>query len=105
MGTGRPRILRGQAYDTFAEGDEQGSGHEIGSGPWIAAIALGGRIGQSFDAIVTGVTPKGTFVRLLERHAEGLLAEGQEGVDVGDKLRVQLVSTNVARGFIDFARA
>jgi VacB/RNase II family 3'-5' exoribonuclease len=71
----------------------------------IAAIALGGRIGQRFDAIVTGVTPKGTFVRLLEPHAEGLLAEGQEGVDVGDKLRVQLVSTNVARGFIDFARA
>jgi VacB/RNase II family 3'-5' exoribonuclease len=71
----------------------------------ITAIALGGRIGQSFDAIVTGVTPKGTFVRLLERHAEGLLAEGQEGVDVGDKLRVKLVSTNVARGFIDFARA
>jgi exoribonuclease-2 len=71
----------------------------------IAAIALGGRIGQRFDAIVTGVTPKGTFVRLLEPHAEGLLAEGQEGVDVGDRLRVKLVSTNVARGFIDFARA
>jgi VacB/RNase II family 3'-5' exoribonuclease len=71
----------------------------------IAAIALGGRIGQRFDAIVTGVTPKGTFVRLLEPHAEGLLAEGQEGVDVGDKLRVKLVSTNVARGFIDFSRA
>jgi exoribonuclease-2 len=71
----------------------------------IAAIALGGRIGQRFDAIVTGVTPKGTFVRLLEPHAEGLLAEGQEGADVGDKLRVKLVSTNVARGFIDFARA
>jgi VacB/RNase II family 3'-5' exoribonuclease len=71
----------------------------------IAAIALGGRIGQRFDAIVTGVTPNGTFVRLLEPHAEGLLAEGQEGVDVGDRLRVKLVSTNVARGFIDFARA
>jgi VacB/RNase II family 3'-5' exoribonuclease len=71
----------------------------------IAAIALGGRIGQRFDAIVTGVTPNGAFVRLLEPHAEGLLAEGQEGVDVGDRLRVKLVSTNVARGFIDFARA
>ena len=71
----------------------------------IAAIVLGGRIGQRFDAIVTGVTPKGTFVRILEPHAEGLLAEGQEGVDVGDKLRVKLVSTNVERGFIDFVRA
>jgi exoribonuclease II len=51
------------------------------------------------------VTPKGTFVRVLQPHAEGLLAEGQQGVDVGDKLQVKLISTNVARGFIDFARA
>jgi exoribonuclease-2 len=70
----------------------------------IAAIALSKRIGEEFDAIVTGVTPKGTFVRLLQPHAEGLLAEGQQGVDVGDKIRVKLINTNVARGFIDFAR-
>jgi exoribonuclease-2 len=70
----------------------------------IAAVALGKRIGEEFHAIVTGVTPKGTFVRLLQPHAEGLLAQGQQGVDVGDKIRVKLISTNVARGFIDFAR-
>jgi exoribonuclease-2 len=70
----------------------------------IAAIAMSNKIGQTFDAIVTGVTPKGTFVRVLQPHAEGLLAQGEQGVDVGDKLRVKLISTNVARGFIDFAR-
>ena len=47
----------------------------------------------------------GTFVRVLTPHVEGLLASGQQGVDVGDKLRVRLVRTDVERGFIDFARA
>jgi exoribonuclease-2 len=71
----------------------------------IAAVAMSGRIGESFDAIVTGVTPHGTFVRVLNPHVEGLLAEGQQGADVGDKLRVKLIQTDVERGFIDFARA
>ena len=70
----------------------------------IAAVAMSGRIGESFDAIVTGVTPRGTFVRVLKPHVEGLLAKGQEGVDVGDRLRVTLIRTDPARGFIDFAR-
>ena len=70
----------------------------------IAAVAMTGRIGEQFDAIVTGVTPKGTFVRVLKPHVEGLLARGQQGVDVGDKLRVKLLSTDVQRGYIDFAR-
>jgi exoribonuclease-2 len=70
----------------------------------IAAVAMSGRIGESFDAIVTGVTPHGTFVRVLTPHVEGLLARGQEGADVGDKLRVTLIRTDPARGFIDFAR-
>jgi exoribonuclease-2 len=71
----------------------------------IAAVAMTGKIGELFDAIVTGVTPKGTFVRVLQPHVEGLLARGQQGVDVGDKLRVKLLSTDVQRGYIDFARA
>ena len=62
------------------------------------------RVGESFDAIVTGVTPRGTFVRVLHPHVEGLLVRGQHGVDVGDKLRVVLVRTDADRGFIDFAR-
>ena len=71
----------------------------------IAAVAMSSRIGELFDAIVTGVTPHGTFVRVLQPHVEGLLAHGQQGVDVGDKLRVKLLSTDVQRGYIDFARA
>jgi exoribonuclease-2 len=70
----------------------------------IAAVSMSSRIGQIFDAIVTGVTPKGTFVRALKPHVEGLLVHGQ-GVDVGDKLRVKLISADPQRGYIDFARA
>jgi VacB/RNase II family 3'-5' exoribonuclease len=71
----------------------------------IAAVAMSGRIGEMFDAIVTGVTPKGTFVRVLKPRVEGLLARGQQGADVGDKFRVSLISTDVQHGYIDFARA
>jgi exoribonuclease-2 len=71
----------------------------------IAAVALAPMIGSSFNAVVTGATPKGTFVRVLSPPAEGLLIRGQHGVDVGDQLRVQLVSVDPQRGFIDFARA
>jgi VacB/RNase II family 3'-5' exoribonuclease len=70
----------------------------------IAAVAMSSRIGETFDAIVTGVTPHGTFVRSLNPHVEGLLAQGQQGVDVGDTLRVRLTRTDPDRGYIDFAR-
>jgi VacB/RNase II family 3'-5' exoribonuclease len=70
----------------------------------LAAVALQHRIGAIFDAVVTGVTPKGTFVRLLQPRVDGLLAQGQQGVDVGDKFRVKLIRTDVQHGFIDFAR-
>ncbi|MFZ1050974.1 MAG: S1 RNA-binding domain-containing protein, partial [Candidatus Sulfotelmatobacter sp.] len=71
----------------------------------LAAIAMQNRIGAVFDAIVTGVTPHGTFVRALQPHVEGLLAQGAQGIDVGDKLRVKLIRTDVQHGYIDFARA
>jgi len=71
----------------------------------MAAIAMERRIGAVFDAIVTGVTPNGTFVRALQPHVDGLLAQGQQGLDVGDRLRVKLIRTDAQRGFIDFARA
>jgi exoribonuclease R len=71
----------------------------------IAAVALAGRVGTTFNAVVTGVGPHGTFVRILQPRVEGLLARGQEGVDVGDRLLVTLVRTDPDRGFIDFARA
>ena len=71
----------------------------------LAALAMSNRIGETFDAIVTGVTPHGTFVRVLQPHIEGLLAQGQQGLDVGDKVGVKLTRTDVQRGYIDFARA
>ncbi len=71
----------------------------------LAAIAMQKRVGEVFDAIVTGVTEKGTFVRVLRPHLEGLLAQGQQGLDVGDKLRAKLIRTDVQKGYIDFARA
>jgi exoribonuclease-2 len=69
-----------------------------------AAIILESRIGEQFDAIVTGASIKGTWVRLLHPPIEGRLASGFEGLDVGHRLRVQLVRTDVERGFIDFRR-
>jgi VacB/RNase II family 3'-5' exoribonuclease len=71
----------------------------------LAAVAMAHRIGETFDAIVTGVTPRGTFVRVLQPHIEGLLASGAQGLDVGDKLRAKLTRTDVQHGFIDFAKA
>lgn len=67
-----------------------------------AAILLGDRIGQVFDAIVTGVTRSGTFVRTIAPPAEGRVMRGEKGFDVGDRVRVKLLSTDAARGFIDF---
>jgi len=70
-----------------------------------AALLLSGRMGEQFDAIVTGAGPKGTWVRLFRPPAEGRLERGFEGLDVGDHARVKLIHTDVERGFIDFARA
>jgi exoribonuclease-2 len=70
----------------------------------IAAVALQHRIGETFAAVVTGVTPKGVFVRISGPPAEGILVRGQQGVDVGDQLQVKLVSTDPQRGYLDFAR-
>lgn len=69
-----------------------------------AALLLEGRQGEVFDAIVTGVSDKGTWVRVLHPPLDGRVIQGEAGADVGDRIRVRLVSTNVERGFIDFAR-
>jgi exoribonuclease-2 len=69
----------------------------------IAAVVLHPRIGQTFQAIVTGVNKYGTFVRTLDPHVEGKLVQGGKGLDVGDKVTVKLISTNPEKGFIDFA--
>jgi VacB/RNase II family 3'-5' exoribonuclease len=70
----------------------------------LAAITLKNRIGEVFDAVVTGASEKGTFVRALQIHIEGMLTQGDQGLDVGDKLRVKLIRTDVQKGYIDFAR-
>jgi exoribonuclease R len=70
----------------------------------IAAVALAERVGQKFAAVVTGVTPKGVFVRISEPPVEGRLMRGEQGVDVGDQIQVTLLSTDAQRGFIDFGR-
>jgi VacB/RNase II family 3'-5' exoribonuclease len=69
-----------------------------------AALLLETRIGEQFDAIVTGASEKGTWVRLLSLPVEGKLVQGFGGVDIGDQLRVQLIETDVERGYIDFKK-
>jgi exoribonuclease-2 len=69
-----------------------------------AAVLLQDRIGQEFNAIVTGATEKGTFARLISPPVDGRVMRGERGLRVGDKTRVRLVSTDPERGFIDFAR-
>ena len=67
-----------------------------------AAMLLESRIGEQFEALVTGASEKGTWARLLAIPVEGRVVRGFEGMDVSDQMRVQLVSVNVQRGFIDF---
>jgi exoribonuclease-2 len=69
-----------------------------------AALLLQGRIGERFDGVVTGASEKGTWVRVRRPPVEGRLEGDGEGLDVGDHVRVKLVRTDPARGFIDFAR-
>jgi len=70
-----------------------------------AACLLASRIGQQFDGVVTGASTKGTWVRIFDPPVEGRVERGEEGLEVGDKVRVRLVHTNPERGFIDFVRA
>jgi exoribonuclease-2 len=69
----------------------------------IAAVVLHPRIGQNFSGIITGVNQHGTFVRTLDPHVDGMVVQGGKGLDVGDRVTVKLISTDPARGFIDFA--
>jgi VacB/RNase II family 3'-5' exoribonuclease len=71
-------------------------------GKSAAALLLESRIGEEFDSIVTGASSKGTWVRLLKMPVEGRLAHGFDGIDVGDRIRVELMSVDVERGYIDF---
>jgi exoribonuclease-2 len=67
------------------------------------ALLMQDRIGQSFEGIVTGAAAKGTWVRIFHPPVEGRVVRGEKGLDVGDKVRVKLVSADPERGFIDFS--
>ena len=71
-------------------------------GKSAAAMLLSSSIGQQFDAIVTGAADKGIWVRISQPTVEGKLESGPAGLRVGDRLRVQLLRTDIERGFIDF---
>ena len=68
----------------------------------VAALLLSDRIGETFDAIVTGANQKGTFVRTIHPPAEGMVVRNHQGFDVGDKVRVKLVAADPQKAFIDF---
>ncbi len=70
----------------------------------LAAMLLSERLGEVFDAIVTGVSDKGTFARLMSPPAEGRIMEKEQGLDVGQKIRARLISLDPENGFIDFER-
>ena len=70
-----------------------------------AAVLMQKRIGEVFDAIVTGVSPKGTFARLIKPPVDGRVMRGEEGLRVGEKISVKLLGADPQRGFIDFGRA
>ncbi|HEY0766567.1 MAG TPA: RNB domain-containing ribonuclease [Steroidobacteraceae bacterium] len=91
------------AHCTAQEGNAAKVERQVGKS--AAAMLLESRLGQQFDAMVTGASDKGVWVRITQPVAEGRLVKGFEGLDVGDAVRVQLTHTDVERGYIDFIRA
>lgn len=98
-----PELQALAAHCTEQEGNAAKVERQVGKS--AAAQLLTSHIGQRFEAIVTGASDKGTWVRTLQPPAEGRVVRGFAGLDVGDRLSVQLIHTDIARGFIDFARA
>jgi exoribonuclease-2 len=68
------------------------------------AMLLESRIGETFEAIVSGASSKGTWIRLFHPHVEGKLVNGYQGLEVGHKLKARLTQIDVEAGFIDFER-
>jgi exoribonuclease-2 len=105
---GRPSPYAGDGLDGLArhctEQEDNAAKVERQVRKSAAALLLAPRVGQRFDAIVTGASDKGTWVRIFRPAAEGKVVRGFQGLDVGDRARVELVHTDVQRGFIDFAR-
>jgi exoribonuclease II len=70
----------------------------------MAASVMQSRVGENFTAIVTGLTARGTFARILRPPVDGRIVKGEENLQVGEKARVRLLAVNPRTGFIDFAR-
>ena len=88
----------------FTEEEDAANKVERQVGKSAAALLLESRIGEQFDAIVTGASDKGTWARLLTIPVEGRVVRGFEGMDVGDRIHVQLIAVDVERGYIDFRK-
>ena len=105
---GRPVPYQNDELDALArhctEQEDNANKVERQVGKSAAALLLEPRIGDRFDGIVTGASAKGTWVRIFHPPAEGRVVHGFEGLDVGEEVTVELIDTNVERGFIDFAR-
>ena len=105
---GQPVPYRKDELDVLAahctEGEDAANKVERQVAKSAAALLFQSRIGEQFDSIVTGASEKGTWVRPLHVPVEGKLVRGFEGLDVGDRIRVQLTSVDVQRGFIDFSK-
>ena len=104
---GQPTLYSNDELTTLArhctEQENNANKVERQVGKSVAALLLAPRVGAQFDGIVTGASDKGTWVRISGPIAEGRVIRGFEGLDVGDRVRVELVHTDVTRGFIDFA--
>lgn len=105
---GKPAPYHKEELDILAvhctEAEDAATKVERQVGKSAAALLLESRIGERFDSIVTGASEKGTWVRLLNLPVEGKLMHGFEGLDVGERVRVQLIDTDVEQGFIDFKK-
>ena len=98
---GRSLQARGTLHEAGGRGQQ---GRAPGPQSRRRRCWMSNRVGQDFDAVVTGASDKGTWVRILTPPVEGKLERGTEGLDVGDRLRVRLLRTDADRGFVDFAR-
>jgi exoribonuclease-2 len=54
------------------------------------------------DALVTGVSERATWIRIFQPAIEGRLTDQATSLLVGQKIKVQLISTDIEKGFIDF---
>ena len=87
---------------TLQEGNVAKVERQVGKS--AATLLLEGRVGESFDGLITGAADKGTWVRIFNPPVEGRMVSGFQSLRVGDQVRVTLVHTDFDRGFLDFER-